>query len=56
MEEINKFFMDGIPAREWKKQPRLRPDDDTDIKDRRSEGNDAEKKSHLEVEVAKERV
>lgn len=61
MEEINKFFMDGIPAREWKHQPRLHPDDDT-YKGRGNEeldNNDsdrAEKKSRLEVEVSKECV
>ena len=63
IEEINGFFMNGIPARKWKEQPRLNADDDADVTDQGSEkGNDgnnssvAEKEDFFNVEVSPSRV
>lgn len=37
MEEINGFFMNGVPARKWKQQPRLHLEEDKNAIDQRSE-------------------
>lgn len=50
MEEINWFFMNGIPARKWREQPR--PVIGNPAESGRSSKFDTEKEERVEVELS----
>jgi hypothetical protein len=55
MEEINGFFMNGIPARKWRDQPRLDEMNERSFREKEMMRNSAgdEKISSVETEKSK---